>query len=500
MNTSGTLPDGDELSVALAGVPLSHPAARYTEKLNDGQARKAERLLLRVLSSGSGVAALVVLSSVGLPLASKAAGIGATGAAVVAALTALALAVSGGLLLFDVVEVRRLRGAIVVSGLLTIAFAYSAVLLSPPPAPGARHPILAVLPAAELVGALLLLLAVLVSPVARIPSGIARFHGAGTVLITGLVALVVFLPIRLQPTGQGGSFSGIEGTASSALTVAVVVAAASLFAAAAAVSHRRKTRVLGDSVPLFTSALLMLAVSELGRLSLIGIGHAMVSPFDVLRLYAAGFGLAATIRHERRARTQIAKRAALAERQRVARDLHDGIAQDLAFLASHGDHPWEMAEELALAARRALAVSRGFIDDLSDFDHAEVPDAMAAVAQEAEARFGVVIEVEVDPSLRLSSASVRDLLRIEREAVSNAVRHGQASRISVALRMRGAVTVLRVVDNGRGLVAGPESGRTEGFGVASMRDRAAMMGGRLTVGGLRGGGTELLVEFPPAAV
>ena len=86
------------------------------------------------------------------------------------------------------------------------------------------------------------------------------------------------------------------------------------------------------------------------------------------------------------------KATALAERRRVARDLHDGIAQDLAFIAAHGprfveelgdDHP------VVIAARRALAISRSTISELSDPTGATAHESLEAVAQELGERFGI---------------------------------------------------------------------------------------------------------------
>jgi signal transduction histidine kinase len=207
--------------------------------------------------------------------------------------------------------------------------------------------------------------------------------------------------------------------------------------------------------------------------------------------------LVAASRHEPRARARIAESAALAERRRVARDLHDGLAQDLAFIAAHGpafveelgeDHP------LVVAARRALSLSRSTIGELSDPANSTVAQALDAVAQELRDRFDVAIAVNVAGDLDVAPQAREHVARITREAIANAVRHGGARNVAVSLSGPHAI-VLRVVDDGRGLEDGDGRRSPEGFGLGSMRERAAAIGGCLTVRPARRGGTELEVVF-----
>jgi signal transduction histidine kinase len=207
----------------------------------------------------------------------------------------------------------------------------------------------------------------------------------------------------------------------------------------------------------------------------------------------------AATRHEPQARARVAEAAALAERRRVARDLHDGLAQDLAFIAAHGpalsdelgdDHP------LVIAARRALAISRSTISELCDPAEATATQALEAVAQELREQFDVAIAVNVAGDVDVEPRAREHLARISREAIANAVRHGGARNVSVSLTLLERATVLRVVDDGRGLddvVSGTAT--PEGFGLGSMRERAAAIGGYLSLHQPRHGGTELEVVF-----
>jgi signal transduction histidine kinase len=198
-------------------------------------------------------------------------------------------------------------------------------------------------------------------------------------------------------------------------------------------------------------------------------------------------------------RAREARAAALAERRRVARDLHDGIAQDLAFIAAHGPQfAGEMGEEhpVVVAARRALAISRSTISHLSDPAGATAGEALDAVAQELRDRFDVTIAVDAQIEGHVPSGVREHLSRIAREAIANAARHGQARNVIVSVRRHGGGVALRVIDDGCGIPVGDHGASPEGFGLRSMRERAGALGGHLTVRQAPHGGTELEVMLP----
>jgi len=223
-----------------------------------------------------------------------------------------------------------------------------------------------------------------------------------------------------------------------------------------------------------------------------------VGPMQLPSICAGVLVLVAALRHEPQTRARIAESAALAERRRVARDLHDGLAQDLAFIAAHGaafaeelgeDHP------LVVAARSALALSRATIGALSDPANSTVAQALDAVAQELRERFDVAIAVNVAEDLDVAPQAREHVARIAREAIANAIRHGGARNVAVSLTGPQGAIVLRVVDDGCGLEDGSGRMSPEGFGLGSMRERAAALGGCLSVQQVRHGGTELEVVF-----
>jgi signal transduction histidine kinase len=196
-----------------------------------------------------------------------------------------------------------------------------------------------------------------------------------------------------------------------------------------------------------------------------------------------------------------AERAAAAEgeRRRLARDLHDGIAQDLAFIAAYGEQlapDLGATHPLVVASRRALATSRGAILDLSGKSTASVGEALRAVSEELSARHGVKIVVEADDA-DVGGREREEVVRIAREAMVNAIKHGGAGTIVARFRTDGPHLSLVVTDDGRGL--DPASRLTQGeghigHGLRTMRERATAIGGKLTIRRRAEGGTAVEIN------
>ena len=225
-----------------------------------------------------------------------------------------------------------------------------------------------------------------------------------------------------------------------------------------------------------------------------------VTPRDGLRLAAYLLVVASAFTRYMRTRDDQARAALTSERERIARDLHDGLAQDLACIATQSqrlgvrlgpNHP------LLLATRHALAASRGAITDLWASAAPSTEAALRLIADDLEHRYNLQVRVRVEPENGLSGE--RDLepltrehvIRIAREAIVNAAVHGMARRVDVVLQRRERDLLLRVSDDGRGI---GDSGHN-GFGLRTMHARAAALGGSLTAHRRVDGGTELELRF-----
>lgn len=182
----------------------------------------------------------------------------------------------------------------------------------------------------------------------------------------------------------------------------------------------------------------------------------------------------------------------LEERRRIARDLHDGLAQELAYLRRHidaleGTVDSEMNSHLRLAAERAQREVRLAVHGLSQPPGEPVDVSIAQLAGEVAARDHVELMLDIPPGIRLPAARAEALMRIACEAVGNAARHSGARRVTLIVRSLGPRVQLMVSDSGSGL--SPSASAGDGF--ASMHRRARLVGGDLRIFSAPGGGTEV---------
>lgn len=328
-------------------------------------------------------------------------------------------------------------------------------------------------------------------------------HPLAVTGLLGIVALTAAAVGVLLLGGQGREATTDATTFAGALThpqlLALALAAAGPLAYAATGFVRRHRVEADRGAALLAVAMMLLAFVSLSHLVTMSVSPGLVGPGEGLRVIAFALLLAAAATAERRVRARLARSAALVERRRVARDLHDGLAQDLAFIAAHGPRiAQEMGDEhpVVIAARRALAISRNTISELSDPEGATAHESLEAVAQELRDRFNVAIAVDAHLDADLPSAAREHVTRIAREAIANAARHGGARNVIVSLRNASTGVALRVVDDGCGIAGADGVAPPEGFGLISMRERAAALGGQLSVRPAKRGGTELEVVLP----
>jgi signal transduction histidine kinase len=191
--------------------------------------------------------------------------------------------------------------------------------------------------------------------------------------------------------------------------------------------------------------------------------------------------------------------AVLEERRRIARDMHDGLAQDLAFITIQGRELADRdprAEPIVTAAKQALAGSRAAILALTDSVDEPLPAAVARVATSLADRSGIRLELELDDQADTAPRARDGLLLIVSEAISNATRHGNPSQIHVALSTDRGLR-LAISDDGCGFHdRRSTNGRETGFGLTSMRERAESLGGELRLHSRPGAGTQVEVMLP----
>ncbi len=210
---------------------------------------------------------------------------------------------------------------------------------------------------------------------------------------------------------------------------------------------------------------------------------------------------------------QIRQRFALVleERGRLAREIHDTLAQGFVGISSQLDavaltlngHMDVARKHLELArkmARHSLTEARRSVMDLraSALEGHDLPSALSEAAHQWTAGSPVQVHVDVEGENRpLPEETEQHLLRIAQEAVTNAVKHAKASQVNIHLQMANRKLSLRVADNGRGFEQDEAFSELGGhFGLLGMRERAERLGGELRLHSEPGQGTEVAVTVP----
>jgi signal transduction histidine kinase len=200
-------------------------------------------------------------------------------------------------------------------------------------------------------------------------------------------------------------------------------------------------------------------------------------------------------------------RAALEERQRLARDLHDAVTQTLfsaSLIAEVLPRIWarsaqqgaERLAELRQLTRGALAEMRTLLAELrpSVLVEAALPELLRQLGEAFTGRARVPVELEVDGEGELPSEVQIALYRVTQEALNNIAKHAGASHVTICLSYRPGGVALSILDDGRGFDPGAVT--AEHLGVAIMRERAEAVGGALEVASRPGGGTRVGVVWP----
>jgi signal transduction histidine kinase len=235
-------------------------------------------------------------------------------------------------------------------------------------------------------------------------------------------------------------------------------------------------------------------------------------------LAAANERLEALVRENDALQAQLVDQArtagALDERQRMAREIHDTLAQGLTGVITqleaadqaHG-RPTELKRHLdnaARLARESLSEARRSVRAIgpAPLDDARLPDALAEVAARWSSLNGIAAEatttgepIPLHPEVEVT------LLRVAQEALANVARHGRATRAGITLSFMEDLVTLDVRDDGIGFEADqararPSGGAAGGFGLVAMRQRVDGVGGRLEVESEPGHGTAISVSVP----
>jgi signal transduction histidine kinase len=204
---------------------------------------------------------------------------------------------------------------------------------------------------------------------------------------------------------------------------------------------------------------------------------------------------------------EVERLTVLEDRERIARDLHDGVIQAL-FAVGMGLQGTAMRsadEELSTRIEGAVAELDRVIRDLRNYifglrpelvDQTDLTGLLGALADQLRQNSLIDVELRLpESSIDLPAHARAELLQIAREALSNVARHSEGTWAELAISEAGEEIVLAIADNGRGFE--PTTVKTgEHYGLANMRDRAVALGGTLQLESAVGAGTRIIVRIP----
>jgi signal transduction histidine kinase len=320
-------------------------------------------------------------------------------------------------------------------------------------------------------------------------------------LAAGAIVLADQLPQAVETTLPPAAHPRLVGHP--ALLVAQLVGMALL--AGAAAGFTRMARAQEDEFVAWLAAGAVLgAFARLNYFLFPSLFTDVVYAGDVFSLAMYAVLLTGALREIGAHHRGLAHAAVDLERRRIARDLHDGLAQDLAFIAARvralesGSAGAVRFDQLTSAANRALDDSRAAIAALTRPVDEPLDLALGRNATEVAERLGGRADLHLQTGVEVPTATRESLVRIVRESVTNAMRHGRASHVAVSLAQDRELR-LSIADDGCGFDAAARPAHPDsGFGLVSMGERAEVLGGALAIRSAPGSGTTIEVVLPCA--
>jgi signal transduction histidine kinase len=348
-------------------------------------------------------------------------------------------------------------------------------------------------------------------------------HALGIVLgsALGMLLIVALLQVAADRLPALGSIGGPELPSPMPLGTAIALLGAALFLWAALLSRRlyRRDGSIGDAY--LAVGLVVAAFAQVANAAYPGTytgivtsGDALGLAFDVILLLGIQAEAGALMTRVRLANEDLARlhgveveRAALEERSRLSRELHDGLAQDLwlaklkagrlAALPGLGLEARALTAELDEAIDAGLAEAHQAVAAMRLFDEptGSLSDLLSRCVDDFADRFGMRIEFTCEPSLpTLPRRAQAEALRIVQEALTNVRRHADATVVRVRASMEDGRIVVAVGDNGCGF--DPDVVGEAAFGLASMQERAALLGAELRIETRPQDGTRVSLRMP----
>jgi signal transduction histidine kinase len=210
-----------------------------------------------------------------------------------------------------------------------------------------------------------------------------------------------------------------------------------------------------------------------------------------------------------RVQRELGRLALVEDRERIAKELHDGVIQSLFAVGLNLQATAALGGDRRVGERIQDAVNQidRVIGDLRNYIFALRPavlangllgDALRQLAHELQTRSGVTTIVDVDPALeRTLGEHATHIVQLTREALSNVGRHAEATTCRVSLRRHEEDVLLEIDDDGRGFDV--SAAVASGMGLSNVHNRVASMGGQIDIESVPGEGTTVRIRLPLSA-
>ncbi|MBB6674983.1 sensor histidine kinase [Cohnella nanjingensis] len=333
-----------------------------------------------------------------------------------------------------------------------------------------------------------------------------RHMGEAVLFSLGIGVLVVYL---LESQGLAAPFESWSSIVTFGLTaVGVLIVAGAAFGLIRCYPIRNRIELMRDSMLMLergsaVQPLPNMGKDEIGRLAeqLTRISRKWEEQVTTLqRLSTNNTELAAKARMS----------AVVEERQRLARELHDAVSQQLFAISMTAtavgrtlDHDFERArrqieliEEMSSVAQSEMRALLLHLRPIH-LEGKRLSQAIPELVKEMKAKVDVDISLDMDDELPLNKGVENHLFRMVQEALSNTLRHARATKMDIALHRRGETVRLAIRDNGVGFDV--QEKKHASYGLVSMEERVNELGGSLNVASAPGKGTRIEIRVPIVA-
>ncbi len=337
----------------------------------------------------------------------------------------------------------------------------------------------------------------------KVTNMVWRHMGEAVLYSLGVGALVVYLLIRY---GVDGSFQSLNKAISFSLTaIGVLTVAGAAFGFWRSYPVRSRLEMLRESMVTLEKGTPSLPLPDLGKDEIGRLGEQLGKLGRKWDEQVSSLQRLSTNNAELAAQARMS--AVVEERQRLARELHDAVSQQLFAISMTAtavgrtmDHDFERArrqveliEEMASAAQSEMRALLLHLRPVH-LEGKRLAQAIPELVEEMRAKVPVEIAIDIEQDLPLNKGVENHLFRIVQEALSNTLRHSKATKMDIVLQRRGEAVRLGIRDNGVGFDT--QVKKQASYGMTNMEERVNELGGSLNVASAPGKGTRIEIRVP----